>query len=210
MIRAASTSAGYAAAIRPHRHRSDSTAPPAPSLKPSSGRVRELHQLGNLLDVDDQVGLAQSLAQLHDQVGAAGEHPGPLALGRQQTHGLVDGGGRLKLEILHVRVPAKAFRIWLDPIRSTINMQPRARHCQGAAGDFDASSSANTAAAPLISATPRPAGWAVAREPSPAASIVRRPVCSTAKHRRRGLGHPSVGRDEDLPLVLSLRASSRR
>ena len=43
-------------------------------------RVAQLHQLGNLLDIDDQVRLAQPFAKLHEDVGAAGQDPG-LAVG---------------------------------------------------------------------------------------------------------------------------------
>ena len=72
------------------------------------GIVAHLRELGNFLDVDNQVDLALSFAQLHQQIGAAGQHSGPVARGRQQADRLVDRGSQLVFEILHKMTPQGA------------------------------------------------------------------------------------------------------
>ena len=44
-----------------------------------------------MLDVDEQVDVAAVLADLHDDVGAAGQDAGPVALLGEQGDGLGDG-----------------------------------------------------------------------------------------------------------------------
>jgi hypothetical protein len=57
-------------------------------------------KFGNLLDVDNDVGLFASGAELHEQVRAAGEETGG-GLAGEQTDGFREGGGGGVVEGFH-------------------------------------------------------------------------------------------------------------
>jgi hypothetical protein len=57
---------------------------------PATVLGRDGPQFRDLLEIDDEPGLDQTGVHLHQQIGAAGEHPG-IAVGLgQQGHGLID------------------------------------------------------------------------------------------------------------------------
>ena len=60
--------------------------------QPLGGVTGELVDLGDVLDIDEQIDVAPPLADLHDDVRAAGEDAGAISLVVQESRGVGDGG----------------------------------------------------------------------------------------------------------------------
>ena len=72
-----------------------------PQPQAALGTVIQLHELGDLLEVDDQVGVAEPLAQLDDQVGATRQHPRRARSFLQKCRGLGQGRRGRVIEVVH-------------------------------------------------------------------------------------------------------------
>ena len=77
--------------------------------EPQSARCSEvaLHQLRNAFDVDHDIGLAQSFAELHQNIGAASQNLSPTIMLSQQRSRSRQRIGRVISKVLQGRVSAK-------------------------------------------------------------------------------------------------------
>ncbi len=67
--------------------------------------VAQLVQLGDALDIDEQIDIAPPLTHLDDDIRPAGQRAGAIALGGEQCDGLAKRRGGRILESIHARHP---------------------------------------------------------------------------------------------------------